>query len=97
MKVIASKFGFRYPLSEQVKQVDREQLQYEWDVMMLLAGNFPTPLTPKQAENKFLRVFNQITRFGPSKDLTPLAEPREKDRTCPQPENEDEGCAKPKH
>lgn len=31
MKVIANKFGFEYPLHEEVKKADLVQLKYEWD------------------------------------------------------------------
>jgi len=35
MKVIAEKFGFEYPLSKEVKEVDEFLLQSEWDTIML--------------------------------------------------------------
>jgi len=35
MVVIAAKFGFIYPLENQVKQIDEEMLQFEWEHLML--------------------------------------------------------------
>lgn len=41
MKVIAKKFGFNYPLSEEVKKVDNDMLQFEWDTLVLKCAPFP--------------------------------------------------------
>jgi len=35
MKVIAEKFGFEYPLSEDVKEADEKRLKIEWNCCML--------------------------------------------------------------
>jgi hypothetical protein len=34
MKVIAKKFGFKYPFHEQVLKADQDQLLYEWDIFV---------------------------------------------------------------
>lgn len=35
MKIIASKFGFQYPLSPEVKEIDEIMLQLEWENFMI--------------------------------------------------------------
>ena len=63
MFLIAEKFGFKYPLEEEVKHADERMLRFEWERIML---NKPAPVTfdcwdPKFAKQKFLEVFNEIT------------------------------------
>lgn len=41
-------------------------------------------MKPQYVQPDLFRPF--IKPPGPSKDLTPISTPREKDRTCPQPE-----------
>lgn len=40
MKVIAEKFGFEYPLHEDVKNADKEQLEWEWECIVIKGGDF---------------------------------------------------------
>lgn len=56
MRVIAEKFGFEYPLPEEVKIADRNVLEWEWD---FLKGNkFPIrTMGPNIAEMVFLKEF----------------------------------------
>ena len=35
MRLIAEKFGFKYPMSEEVKNIDNQLLQMEWDGLIL--------------------------------------------------------------
>lgn len=61
MNVIAAKFGFNYPISEQVKFYDRKLLQTEWDSFVEIV--YPTPLevwSPKHAEFRFLSMWNYL-------------------------------------
>ncbi len=59
MMVISEKFGFEYPLSADVKKVDKEMLEIEWETLMIknnAVGNW----TDKQAEMKFLERFKEL-------------------------------------
>lgn len=40
MKLIAEKFEFEYPLHKEVKDVDEQMLQFEWDGLMLNKSTF---------------------------------------------------------
>lgn len=72
MAVIAQKFGFDFPLSENTHAVDRHLLQGEWEDLMLCQ---PVPLcryrallNPVQAEMEFLKVFRLLSQeVKPSK------------------------------
>lgn len=41
MLLIAEKFGFQYPLHDEVKKIDEIMLQIEWDCLMLKKQPFP--------------------------------------------------------
>lgn len=61
MQVIAKKFGFQYPLHEEVKQADKLLLEWEWDVLMLkkeIARGWET----YDAENRFLTAFKMYSK-----------------------------------
>lgn len=64
MRVIAAKFGFEYPLSEEVKKIDKLMMEKEWDVLMLEKKRnvafvcFP----PKDAEEIFLETFYKLEK-----------------------------------
>lgn len=63
MEIIASKFGFEYPLEKPIKDADEAMLQSEWDNLMLKkpsAKNIDC-WTPKYAKKRFLKVFNSIS------------------------------------
>lgn len=60
MKSIAEKYGFAWPLSEEVKQADKDVLDWEWHSLMIGSKKY-TPilcLSPKDAERKFLDAFS---------------------------------------
>lgn len=81
MKVIAEKFGFEYPLNEDVKNADSTQLKSEAKHLLSSGGKdwtmlFPTDgrngkvpmcLAPAHAKALFLRTYEQIT----GKDVSP--------------------------
>lgn len=61
MNVIAEKFGFDYPLNDQVKFYDKILLQMEWDSFVEI--KYPTKLeawSPDFSEWRFLKMWEQI-------------------------------------
>lgn len=64
MKVIAEKFGFQYPLAEEIKQIDARALQREWDNFML-AGT-PSQSDHRRVKEGFLRYFKILTKQQPA-------------------------------
>jgi uncharacterized protein len=61
MRVIANKFGFQYPLSKNVKEVDAEMLLIEWDNLVGDNGDDDFVCwTPKQTKEIFLREFKKL-------------------------------------
>lgn len=58
MKVIAQKFGFEYPLSGLVHEVDHDALKWEWHYSML--QNTIIPDAPEVAKEKFLLAFHLL-------------------------------------
>ncbi len=70
MSLIASKFGFEYPLFPEVKAIDDLMLQREWDQLML--GRLPKNLkeklyfvSQKGTYNQFLRLFKRLSEPNP--------------------------------
>jgi 5'-deoxynucleotidase YfbR-like HD superfamily hydrolase len=55
MLVIAQKFGFSWPISDETHKADETMLQFEWDNMMLQSQS---GWDPHRAEIKFLNQFN---------------------------------------
>lgn len=62
MHLIADKFGFTYPLEEEVKNIDKDMLHFEWHHLMLLK-----PLdykfecwSPAIAKEQFIKTFNSL-------------------------------------
>jgi len=60
MEVIAEKFGFQYPFTDEVKRADELLLHTEWSEMMTLVEGYE-PETPESAKELFMYAFNQIT------------------------------------
>ena len=57
MTLIASHFGFGWPLKEETKQIDRIALEIEWKIM--IGENYPIQqYNPKQAKSMFLNLFH---------------------------------------
>ena len=65
MRLIAEKFGFIYPMSEEVKNIDNQLLQMEWDCLII--GNVDhkelLSLTSDEAKWMFLHTFNHLKRI----------------------------------
>ena len=62
MKIIADKFGFIYPLNEEIKKVDREMLELEWEELMIneIKSEIIIPLSHKEAKLDFLQHFETL-------------------------------------
>jgi len=65
MVLIAEKFGFKYPLSEEVKVIDNQLLQMEWDTIIIGNINHKELIiwNPEEAKNTFLHRFNKLKRI----------------------------------
>ena len=61
MRVIADKFGFQYPLHEDVKQADKITLQLEWDHIML-GGQGLFGWSMYHAKTAFLNKYEKLTK-----------------------------------
>lgn len=59
MRVIATKFGFEWPLHHMVKLTDKAILELEWTNLML-SDNWNT-MSPEYARSRFLEMFDKIT------------------------------------
>lgn len=67
MQLIAEKYGFDYPLSDEVKKIDRQMLEYEYEHIMLATPvktkTYYHPIeifTPQQAKQLFIEKFNEL-------------------------------------
>ena len=58
MHIIASKFGFEWPMSDEVKINDRKSLEFEWENSVLTECE---AADPKEAEKLFLQCFKELT------------------------------------
>lgn len=62
MILLANKFGFEYPLPDQVKMIDSVMLNWEWHGLMLGSSVVTIePLPPPKAKNLFLLTFQHLT------------------------------------
>lgn len=57
MIVISEKFGFEYPMNKNVKEVDEQMLQIEWDSLMLRKNSAIEPFLPHRAKEFFMNQF----------------------------------------
>lgn len=65
MTLIAKKFGFKYPLESQVKEIDKKILALEWEQLMMqktIVENFRC-WSPEYAKRRFLEAYITITEF----------------------------------
>jgi len=65
MILISKKFGFKYPLEPDVKEVDEFMLRFEWNHLMMqkpLTKKL-TGLPPKYAKSFFLEAFNELVHL----------------------------------
>lgn len=64
-KLICEKFNVNYPFTKNLKKLDREALEFEWN-NKVLNNNFKS-LTPEQAKIKFLELFLHLENQMKSK------------------------------
>lgn len=63
MSIIAGKFGFQWPLHEDVKQADETMLRQEWECLML-GNDVWEPIEAwdqSLAKEKFLEMYHKLT------------------------------------
>ena len=63
MELVAVKYGFKYPLSKVIHEIDQNMLIFEWENLMLRdirTGPYYTIQTPEQAELTFLEAFKLL-------------------------------------
>lgn len=63
MILIAEKFGFEYPLNAEVKKVDEQLLNVEWEQLMLGNPNIQ-PIkcfSPAMAKRRFIETFHELS------------------------------------
>jgi len=63
MKVIAKKFGFEYPLCDEIHKIDSTLLELEWNELMLkkAIGTFKC-YSPVGAKTVFMIMYDEITK-----------------------------------
>jgi hypothetical protein len=60
MRVIATKFGFEYPLSKEVKVVDEKALHWEWDLFFSGKYEYRKRITTIEVKHLFLKQFRTL-------------------------------------
>lgn len=58
MKVIAEKFGFQYPLPDEVHRTDKQMLDSEWRLLVLMNVNLT-----ENVEKIFLETYKELKRI----------------------------------
>lgn len=64
MTLIAEKFGFDYPLHEQVKHIDEVVLRFEWDHLML-GGSLPKDfiyMSYAESYQKYISLYEELSK-----------------------------------
>lgn len=62
MKVIAEKFKIEYPIHPEVKKVDKEQLEWEWENIMI-KNNRSLSNAISQIERQFISIYERFQRI----------------------------------
>jgi 5'-deoxynucleotidase YfbR-like HD superfamily hydrolase len=62
MKIIATKYGFEYPLHQKVKDVDEVMLEAEWNQIMLQQGSALDYMDSRRAKEFFMNQFKILAR-----------------------------------
>lgn len=58
MVLISEKFKFEWPINENVKEMDEQMLQIEWDCLMLLKNTQVESMIPSAAKSFFLSAYS---------------------------------------
>jgi 5'-deoxynucleotidase YfbR-like HD superfamily hydrolase len=71
MSLVAKKFGFSFPMSYEVKKLDRQALEFEWENKVL--ENTFASMEHYEAEKRFLECFYEIQKqFSVEKNLNEI-------------------------
>lgn len=62
MQCVASKFGFEWPLSDEVKRIDQEMLKTEWNALMISDRPKIRCWSPEEAKEEFLKKFYLLVK-----------------------------------
>lgn len=63
MEIAANKFGFKWPMSNEIKEIDKLMLEAEWLWLHMTKKPKKTyPLYVKKAKKEFLRLFKELSR-----------------------------------
>lgn len=62
MKVIGDKFGFNWPMLEEVKHIDAAMLQFEWDNLMSENNLEFETYNSSKAKEEFLKAYYSICK-----------------------------------
>jgi len=60
MEVIAKKYKFSFPLSDEVHNVDRNLFIAEWNSLVLQKDNLITPMKSSKAKKMFLKRYDEL-------------------------------------
>ena len=61
MSVIAAKFGFNWPMSPNVKKIDRKMLDIEWENLVVTDNKDFKVWSHKKAKKEFLKEFKALS------------------------------------
>lgn len=59
MHVIASRFGFKWPVSPRVKEYDELALEWEWGNLVICKRTLFSEINPNQTKQHFLKLYNR--------------------------------------
>lgn len=62
MQIVADKFGFKYPLSKEIKEADMIALRWEWEHDVLGSEFTKKGYSPKVARQMFHHRFNMLSK-----------------------------------
>lgn len=60
MLVISKKFGFDFPMDDEVKEIDRYALEFEWNNLVISDNSEIVSLSSWESKINFLATFDQI-------------------------------------
>lgn len=67
MYIIAEKFGFEYPLANEIKKADELALEFEWNNLVIRQSEVVTAMLPEVAKRFFLdRFYTILNQVPPS-------------------------------
>lgn len=64
-RLIADVFNLEYPWHAEIKLADFDQLEFEWQALVVDKPNKWYPMQPQEAEERFLNMFNKLNDGRP--------------------------------